>query len=174
MIPIWHSSRYFADLGPHIMPIRKFGLVREVLENSTLPVQILEPEPVSDTDLLRVHSAAYLEAMRTGEPLALAQSQKFPWSPALSEAVRWTNGGCIAALRGALERGVAGNLASGFHHSHAEHGEAGVLVDGSDDGGSLAAEHQGERGGHGRGAHATLRSEEVVLNHGACSFVSLK
>lgn len=123
MIPIWHSHRYFADLGPHIMPIRKFGLVREALEHSTLPVQIFEPEPVSDEDLLRVHSAAYLEAMRTGEPLALAQSQKFPWSRALSEAVRWTNGGCIAALRDALERGVAGNLASGFHHSHAEHGE---------------------------------------------------
>jgi glycine/D-amino acid oxidase-like deaminating enzyme len=37
--------------------------------------------------------------------------------------VRWTNGGCIAALYSALDDGVAGNLASGFHHSHADHGE---------------------------------------------------
>lgn len=123
MIPIWHSPRYFADLGSHIMPIRKFALVREALEKSDLPIQLLEPEPVSDQDLLRVHSQTYIDAIRTGEPLALAQSQKFPWSKALAEAVRWTNGGCIAALRSALDGGVSGNLASGFHHSHAEHGE---------------------------------------------------
>ena len=62
-------------------------------------------------------------AIRTGEPRPLAQSQKFPWSAELAEAVRWTNGGCIHALGIALEKGVAGNLASGFHHSHADHGE---------------------------------------------------
>jgi acetoin utilization deacetylase AcuC-like enzyme len=74
-------------------------------------------------DLLRVHTEDYVRAIATGEPKALAESQKFPWSPALAEAVRWTNGGCIAALRLALERGIAGNLASGFHHAHADHGE---------------------------------------------------
>lgn len=34
-----------------------------------------------------------------------------------------TNGGCIAALDAALADGIAGNLASGFHHSHADHGQ---------------------------------------------------
>jgi len=41
----------------------------------------------------------------------------------LAEAVRFTNGGCVAALHAALEDGSAGNLASGFHHAHADHGE---------------------------------------------------
>src|SRR5204863_5867807 len=49
--------------------------------------------------------------------------QKFPWSPDLAEAVRLTNGGCIDALFAALDDGIAGNLASGFHHAHADHGE---------------------------------------------------
>jgi acetoin utilization deacetylase AcuC-like enzyme len=122
-IRIFHSPRYEADIGEHIMPIRKFGMVRAAIEAEGLPVELLEPAPVTDEDLLRVHTPEYLHAIATGEPRALAQSQKFPWSPELAEAVRWTNGGCIAGLRAALEDGVAGNLASGFHHSHGPHGE---------------------------------------------------
>lgn len=118
-----HSERYFADLGPHVMPIRKFGLVREAIERTGLPARIEAPEPVSDAALLRVHTPDYVRAVATGEPRALAQSQKFPWSPGLAEAVRHTNGGMVLALRRALEGGCSGNLASGFHHAHADHGE---------------------------------------------------
>lgn len=122
-VPLFHDPRYEADIGEHIMPIRKFRMVREAIESEGLPVTIHSPEPVSDQDLLRVHTPEYVEAIRTGRPLELAQSQKFPWSAGLAEAVRWTNGGCVAAVSAALDRGVAGNLASGFHHSHAAHGE---------------------------------------------------
>jgi acetoin utilization deacetylase AcuC-like enzyme len=122
-IRVYHSPRYEADIGDHVMPMRKFGMVRRAIEAEGLPIDIIEPAPVADVDLLRVHTPEYLRAIATGEPLALAQSQKFPWSPQLAEAVRWTNGGCIAALFAALEDGVAGNLASGFHHSHADHGQ---------------------------------------------------
>ncbi len=122
-IQLYHSARYFADLGAHAMPIRKFGLVREAIEREGLPVRIDAPDPVTDEDLLRVHAEAYVRAVATGEPRALAESQKFPWSAALAESVRHTNGGCVAALRSALAEGVAGNLASGFHHSHRERGE---------------------------------------------------
>lgn len=120
---VFHSPRYEADIGDHVMPIRKFGLVRRAIEESGLPGRVLEPEPATDEDLLRVHTPEYVRAIATGEPRALAESQKLPWSPGLAEAVRWTNGGCIAALRAALEDGCAGNLASGFHHAHADHGE---------------------------------------------------
>ena len=123
MTVVVHSERYFADLGDHVMPIRKFGLVREAIEGSGLPAEIVEPTPATDRELLRVHTEAYVRAIATGVPRALAESQKFPWSPALAEAVRWTNGGCITALTLALRRGIAGNLASGFHHAHADHGE---------------------------------------------------
>jgi acetoin utilization deacetylase AcuC-like enzyme len=124
---VYHSPGYFADIGEHVMPMRKFGLVRAAIEAAIaadgLAVTLHEPEPVSDEDLLRVHTAPYVRAIDSGEPRALAESQKFPWSAALAAAVRLTNGGCIAAARAALDDGVAGNLASGFHHSHADHGE---------------------------------------------------
>ncbi|WP_437676177.1 histone deacetylase family protein [Sorangium sp. So ce131] len=122
-IRVFHSPRYFADIGQHVMPMRKFALVREAIERSGLPARVEAPEPVSDEDLLRVHTPEYLQAIVTGEPRALAESQKFPWSPELAGAVRFTNGGCIAATFAALEDGIAGNLASGFHHAHAAHGE---------------------------------------------------
>lgn len=59
----------------------------------------------------------------SGEPRALAESQKFPWTPELYPSVRLTGGGCLAAADHALQDGVAAALVSGFHHAHADHGE---------------------------------------------------
>src|SRR6185436_6742386 len=86
-------------------------------------VALAEPPPATEEDLLRVHTAEYIEAVRTGIPRALAESQKFPWSPELFPSVCLTNGACIAAARQALRDGVSAALASGFHHAHADHGE---------------------------------------------------
>jgi acetoin utilization deacetylase AcuC-like enzyme len=122
-IQIYHSEHYFADLGKHVMPIRKFALVRAAIESEFRDVRIEAPEPVTDLDLLRVHTPDYIRAIATGQPKELAESQKFPWSAALAESVLHTNGGCIAALRTALKEGIAGNIASGFHHSHRTRGE---------------------------------------------------
>ncbi len=122
-IRTFYSEKFYADIGDHIMPMKKFGLVRQALETEGLPVRIVSPEPVTEEDLLRVHTAEYVRAVASGEPRALAESQKFPWSRALAESVLWTNGACVAALEAALEDGVAAALASGFHHAHADHGE---------------------------------------------------
>jgi acetoin utilization deacetylase AcuC-like enzyme len=123
LIRAFWSPRYAADIGDHKMPMRKFDLVRRAVEDARLPISFHEPAPARDEDLLRVHTEAYVRAVAQGEPRSLAESQKFPWSPALAEAVRLTNGGCIEALFAALADGVAANLASGFHHAHEDHGE---------------------------------------------------
>src|SRR5690348_1902555 len=123
MIHLYYSQNYIADIGSHIMPIRKFGLVCEEIQKKYPDAVIEEPAAVTDDDLLLAHTREYIEAIKTGQPKDLAESQKFPWSPQLAQAVRYTNGGCIAALYKALEKGISGNLASGFHHSHADHGE---------------------------------------------------
>ena len=104
------------------MPIRKFGLVADALK-STARLDLREPTPVDDTHLRRVHTIEYIEAIRTGEPRALAESQKFPWSAALFDSVKLTSGGCLAAAGAALDSGIAAALVSGFHHAHADHGE---------------------------------------------------
>lgn len=122
MITAFYHPGFAAPIGDHEMPIRKFELVAAALRNRG-QIRLAEPEPATDADLLRVHTPEYIQAVQTGSPLWLAESQKFPWSSALYPSVCLTNGACIAAGRSALREGVAAALASGFHHSHADHGE---------------------------------------------------
>ena len=120
---IFHHPGFAAPLGDHIMPISKFALVAERIREVLPEVEIAAPDPVSEADLARVHSPDYISAIRTGQPRELAESQKFPWSPELFPSVCLTNGGVLTAARVALEQGTSAALASGFHHSCADHGE---------------------------------------------------
>lgn len=122
MIRTYHHPGFAAPIGDHVMPMRKFQLVADGLAGRA-GVRVEAPEPVGTEDLARVHTAEYVEAVRSGEPRKLAESQKLPWSPALWPSVLLTNGGARAAAERALDDGVAAALASGFHHSHADHGE---------------------------------------------------
>jgi acetoin utilization deacetylase AcuC-like enzyme len=122
MITAFHHPGFQAEIGEHIMPIRKFALVAD--EVRKLPwVEMREPAALAEEDLLRVHAPRYVEAVRTGEPRALAESQKFPWSPGLFPSVLLTGGGVLAAARAARAQGVSAGLCSGFHHACRDHGE---------------------------------------------------
>ena len=122
MLTAFYHPGYAAPLGEHMMPIGKFALVADAVRGMP-DVKLAEPAPVSETDLLRVHTVQYIAAIRSGEPRALAESQKFPWSPQLFPSVCLTNGGCLAAARQALRDGASAALVSGFHHACADHGE---------------------------------------------------
>ena len=123
LIQTFYSDGFAADIGEHVMPMKKFGLVKERILERCLPARVVAPAPATDEQLLRVHTPDYVQAVATGEPRALAESQKFPWSPRLASAVRLTNGAAVDATLAALDDGVACALASGFHHAHADHGE---------------------------------------------------
>jgi len=120
---LFHDFGFAAPLGDHIMPISKFALVADEIRRELPSIIIRSPKPVTEADLQNVHTAGYIEAVRSGRPRALAESQKFPWSPQLFPSVLLTNGGVLAAAAQALEEGSSGALASGFHHAHAGHGE---------------------------------------------------
>lgn len=121
-ITAYYDPGYAAPLGKHVMPITKFSMVADGLRTRS-GIRLERPDPVTEADLLRVHTREYVDAVRTGEPRALAESQKFPWTPELYPSVCLTNGGVVAASRRALRDGIAAAVASGFHHSHADHGE---------------------------------------------------
>jgi acetoin utilization deacetylase AcuC-like enzyme len=122
MITTFYHPGFAAPIGDHIMPMSKFALVADGLK-SIRGVRLAEPAPVTDEELRLVHTPEYITAVRTGAPRVLAESQKFPWSPALFPSVCLTNGACLAAARQARHNGVAAAVASGFHHAHADHGE---------------------------------------------------
>lgn len=121
-VAVYYHPGYAAPIGRHVMPIDKFARVAVELQGQA-GLRMEEPAPLCEEQLLRVHTRAYVEAVRSGEPRELAESQKFPWTPQLYPSVLLTGGGCLAAARRALEDGVAGALVSGFHHAHADHGE---------------------------------------------------
>jgi acetoin utilization deacetylase AcuC-like enzyme len=122
VISAFHHPGFAADIGEHVMPMRKFQLVADGLAGWA-GVRVTAPVPIDAALLRRVHTEPYIEAVRTGTPRDLAESQKFPWSPALWPSVLLTNGAALAAAERALDDGIAAAVASGFHHAHADHGE---------------------------------------------------
>ena len=106
---------------------RKAGWVADALSGAPLPgVVLVEPAPLTWEQIERVHDPEYVEAVRTGRPRALAESQGFAWDRGLGPMVLASNGGVVAAARDALSRGgaaAAGSLSSGLHHARHDHGE---------------------------------------------------
>jgi acetoin utilization deacetylase AcuC-like enzyme len=122
-----HSPRYAIDIGAHVFPTRKYGLVRSRLIDLGLvrPDEIVEPAPAGWDDLRLVHTAEYLEGLRTGTLSAedLAQLE-LPWSEAMVDGFRVMVGGTIEAARRAAEGGgVACHVGGGLHHAFPNHGE---------------------------------------------------
>jgi len=103
---------------------RKAKWIAESLVHDPIPgIEILTPKPLSRDDVAQVHALKYVEAVRTGTPRELAESQGFPWNEGLWPMVLASNGGAVEAAIAALEAGVAGSLSSGLHHAHAEYGK---------------------------------------------------
>ncbi|HXM91720.1 MAG TPA: histone deacetylase [Candidatus Dormibacteraeota bacterium] len=128
MLPfkVVYHPRYDLNLGVHVFPSQKFRLIAEKLVSSGVAdaSDFLRPEPASDADLLRVHTAAWIHKLRTGR-LTASEIMKLevPYSKELAEAVWLAAGGTILAAQTALRDGFGSNLSGGFHHAYANHGE---------------------------------------------------
>ena len=120
----WSSSRYTFPLPEgHRFPIAKYELLRQRVVAAGLG-EVREPERIDRTSLLRVHSARYVDGFSDGT-LAPDEMRRlgFPWSPALVERSYRACGGTLAAVRHALQEGIAMNLAGGTHHAFPDRGE---------------------------------------------------
>jgi acetoin utilization deacetylase AcuC-like enzyme len=128
MLPfkVVYHPRYDLNLGAHVFPSQKFRLISESLVSSGIAdaSDFLRPEPASDADLLRVHTASWIHKLRTGT-LTASEIMKLevPYSKELAEAVWLAAGGTILAAQSALRDGFGSNLSGGFHHAYANHGE---------------------------------------------------
>ncbi len=102
---------------------RKAKWVADSLATSPIEgVELVEPPPLTTEQVLKVHDPEYVEAVQTGVPRHLAESQGFEWDPGLWRMVLSSNGGAVAAALDALHTGVAGSLSSGLHHARRTHG----------------------------------------------------
>jgi acetoin utilization deacetylase AcuC-like enzyme len=102
----------------HRFPMQKYRLLREKLLAEGVPVELDEPQAVSEHQLQQAHDPRYVQRVLLGR-LTEAEIRRlgFPWSPALVERSRRSSGGTLAACRAALVDGFAANLAGGTHHA---------------------------------------------------------
>ena len=121
-----YSPAYHVDLGTHVFPTAKYGLVRDrlVAAHVVPETSFVEPPPAQWDDLGLVHTPEYLEKIRAGT-LSLAETAvlEIPCTPEIVEGFRRMVGGTIAASRRALTGGLAANLGGGLHHAFPDHGE---------------------------------------------------
>ena len=63
-----YHERYDLNLGAHVFPSQKFRLIAEQLIRDGLAARsdFLQPAPASDEDILRVHTVAWVQKLKTG------------------------------------------------------------------------------------------------------------
>lgn len=125
-LPLVYHPRYDLNLGAHVFPSQKFRLIHDAVlaEHLATPEDFLTPEPASDSDVLQVHTAEYVNKLKTGSLSYLEKMRmEIPYSSELVEAVWLAAGGSILAGRRARSTGAAANIGGGFHHAFPDHGE---------------------------------------------------
>ena len=126
-----YSDGYDLNLGEHVFPSTKYRLVRKELLKEKLASEqdFLEPTPATDEDVLLVHTAEYVQKLKTG---TLSESEiyrmEIPYSPEMVRAVWLCAGGSILAGRRALSDAIAINIGGGFHHAFPGHGEGFCVI----------------------------------------------
>ena len=120
----WSSARYTFPLPDgHRFPIAKYELLRQAVIAAGLG-EVHEPERIDRASLLRVHTQRYVDALTQGTLSPEEQRRLgFPWSTGLVERSYRAVGGTCAAVRFALDTGIAMNLAGGTHHAFSDRGE---------------------------------------------------
>ncbi len=110
-------------------------------------VTLVAPSPSWDARAVedairRVHDSGYVDALATGEPRALAESQGFRWDAGLWTAVRASTAGMLSAVdvvlgaggtpgaEGASSARLSGSLSSGMHHAKHATGDGFCTVNG--------------------------------------------
>src|SRR5262245_13069774 len=122
MVTVFYDPSY-ASAGFAFPTTRKARWIADSLAARPIPNIVLErPPPLTEDHLLAAHDMGYVQAVRTGEPRRLAQSQELDWDPGLWPMVLASNGGAVAAVLRALRDGIAGSLSSGLHHARRDQG----------------------------------------------------
>jgi len=117
-----HAPGYACDIGPHVFPVAKYGLVRRDLVGSgdLRDEDVIDPEPPTEEDLRLVHTAEYLDDLAQLRWTPRTACSELPLTTEIVRAYRLAAGGTTRAAREALERGVGVHIGGGFHHAFAD------------------------------------------------------
>lgn len=126
-----YSDGYYLPIGAHVFPAEKYRAVHERLlaEGTASAGDFLEPKPAADSDILLVHTRAYVEKLKNGTLSPYEEAlMEVPYSAELVRAFWLAAGGSILAGECALRDGISFNIGGGFHHAFPDHGEGFCMI----------------------------------------------
>ena len=124
---IFYTDHFILPIpAGHRFPMQKYRLLRAQVQQADWfhGHSLVEPPAATIPQLVRAHSAAYVDQIMQGN-LSAAEMRRigFPWSPQMVERSRRAAGATLTAAQRALQDGVAISLAGGTHHACYGHGE---------------------------------------------------
>lgn len=127
---VFHSPAYNHAGATFDTHIKSAGVASAIAEQ--LPaVALTAPRSADAAELRRIHAAEYVDAVMTGSPVGLAETNGFDWTPNLLDGVLASTGGMRdAALCALSEHGASGSLSSGLHHAGPQRGAGFCTVNG--------------------------------------------
>lgn len=125
---LFYTDQYVITLPDgHKFPVRKYGLVRQMLMADGL--FHFERAPLAEPETLALaHDPDYVHNFMAGElPPAAMRRIGLPWSDVLVNRSRASVGATVSAAHDAIEHGWGGTLGGGTHHAFRAEG-AGFCV----------------------------------------------
>ncbi|NQU74269.1 MAG: histone deacetylase [Candidatus Omnitrophica bacterium] len=123
---IIYTDAYLVDIGSHVFPTEKYGMVRDLLlkNDGFKEENFIQPTLAKDEDILLVHAKSYLDKFKAGRLSIQEQLRlELPHSKELVRASLLCAGGSIMAAKLALKNAIGIHLGGGFHHAFPDHGE---------------------------------------------------
>jgi histone deacetylase 11 len=127
-----YDISFFGIEKMHPFDTQKYGKIARHLQKTCgiLPQDFHTPEKVSDTDLLLVHTPAYLQSLKRSQMVAqiseiwpLKFLPNFLLQRNMLNAMRYATAGTVLGAELALKHGWAINLSGGYHHAKSGNGE---------------------------------------------------
>ena len=127
MSNLYFNNQYTACEHAFDTTRKSAAIAASVLERPIESVIITDPtaSTLATEDLLRrLHQREYVQAVRTGDNRALAESQGFTWDEGVYTMAVAHNSGLVAATDAVLlgDDRWAGSLSSGLHHASSTSG----------------------------------------------------
>lgn len=125
MLPLYYDPIYTEGLAPDArFPRERYRLLYERLKNSNT-IELRAPRMATRAELELGHEADYVDAFLSASlsPEAIRRIGLRPWTDSIIERTLRITGGSLQALEQVLTHGgMAGNMAGGTHHAHADFG----------------------------------------------------
>ncbi|MCX6551303.1 MAG: hypothetical protein NTY02_09930 [Acidobacteria bacterium] len=119
---MWDAA-YVTDAAPTISTTKAARVIELAQAEGLVDLrQAPFDEDAAWADMAAVHDPAYVDAVRTGQPRRLAESQGFRWSPAFAAAAARIWSAHAWACRLARTEGTVVHPVSGAHHARRNSG----------------------------------------------------